>query len=109
MTKIDINKEIFVIEKTIFFSLLYSKTTPMINVLENLKAFYASVSLGREHLRGLRENSKHKIQPKESCKRRNSNKGSRIVGGIKARSGKTFALSFYMSKTILGLSKNCFG
>ena len=69
------------------------------------KLCFASVSLVREHLRGLRENQKHKNQPKESCKRRNNNKGGRIVGGIKARSGKTFALSFYMSKTILGLSK----
>ena len=59
------------------------------------KLFYGSVSLVREHLRGLRENRKHKIQLKESCKRRNS-RGGRIVGGIKARSGKTFALSFYV-------------
>ena len=74
------------------------------------KLFYASVSLVREHLRGLRENRKHKIQPKESCKRRNSraNSRGRIVGGIKARSGKTFALSFYMSK-LFWASPNCFG
>ena len=53
----------------------------------------------REHLRGLRENRKHKIQLKESCKRRNS-RGGRIVGGIKARSGKTNANSLTIMYSI---------